>query len=248
MRSMSNIAHAPSSPDARTAPIALWRIAQAFLIALHNLFGAPEDIARAGWLAPVVRKQLSQWLNAGQALFARLMLIEAAALPTPPPARPRVRPPRKPRRIEHRADAPQDWRVALRLFPRSPWRGGAVRASRPKPRYALQSREPKPAPLTCAFPTRPHPRACAQSLPNTTAPRDPASAWPLAERYEAILRAYNDPAPYAQRLARRLHAAPRRASALFICRQHVPDLIDRDAFIILTDAADAALAAAFDSS
>ena len=30
------------------------------------------------------------------------------------------------------------------------------------------------------------------------------SAWPLAERFEALLRVYNDPMPYARRLARRL--------------------------------------------
>ena len=35
------------------------------------------------------------------------------------------------------------------------------------------------------------------------------SAWPLAERFEALLRVHNDPAPFARRLARRLHAAPR---------------------------------------
>jgi hypothetical protein len=32
------------------------------------------------------------------------------------------------------------------------------------------------------------------------------SAWPLAERAEALLRAYNTPAPFAARLARRLRA------------------------------------------
>ncbi len=37
------------------------------------------------------------------------------------------------------------------------------------------------------------------------------SAWPLAERYEAIVRAFNEPALYAQRLARRLYAQPWRA-------------------------------------
>lgn len=35
------------------------------------------------------------------------------------------------------------------------------------------------------------------------------SAWPLAERFEALLRAHNNPAPYAKRLARKLYAAPR---------------------------------------
>jgi hypothetical protein len=37
------------------------------------------------------------------------------------------------------------------------------------------------------------------------------SAWPLAERYEALIRVFNDPAPYAKRLVARLNAAPHRA-------------------------------------
>ncbi len=32
------------------------------------------------------------------------------------------------------------------------------------------------------------------------------SVWPLAERYEALLRVFNDPAGYAKRLAKRLYA------------------------------------------
>ncbi|MDZ4689828.1 hypothetical protein [Terricaulis sp.] len=36
------------------------------------------------------------------------------------------------------------------------------------------------------------------------------SAWPLAERYEALLRVFNDPTGYARRLAARLRAAPHR--------------------------------------
>jgi hypothetical protein len=46
------------------------------------------------------------------------------------------------------------------------------------------------------------------------------SAWPLAERAEALLRAYNTPAPFAQRLARRLRAgAARIAQLLALPRQ-----------------------------
>lgn len=36
------------------------------------------------------------------------------------------------------------------------------------------------------------------------------SAWPLAERFEALLRVFNDPAAYARRIAARLHALPHR--------------------------------------
>jgi hypothetical protein len=40
------------------------------------------------------------------------------------------------------------------------------------------------------------------------------NAWPLAERYEALIRAFNDPAPYARRLARRLYAKTDRVLIL----------------------------------
>jgi hypothetical protein len=36
------------------------------------------------------------------------------------------------------------------------------------------------------------------------------SSWPLALRYEALIRVFNDPTTYARRLARRLHATPHR--------------------------------------
>jgi hypothetical protein len=40
-------------------------------------------------------------------------------------------------------------------------------------------------------------------------------AWPLAERYEALIRVFNDPAPFARGLARRLHALAHRVCELF---------------------------------
>jgi hypothetical protein len=42
-------------------------------------------------------------------------------------------------------------------------------------------------------------------------PRRIVDSWRLAVRYEALMRAYNNPAPYAARLARRLRAEPKRA-------------------------------------
>ena len=48
-----------AQPETRHAPIALWRIAQAFLNVLHNLFGAPSDIARAPIMARAAYKQLA---------------------------------------------------------------------------------------------------------------------------------------------------------------------------------------------
>lgn len=40
------------------------------------------------------------------------------------------------------------------------------------------------------------------------------SAWPLAERYEALLRVFANPHAHAQRLARTLHATPHRVHEL----------------------------------
>ncbi|ANP46326.1 hypothetical protein [Candidatus Viadribacter manganicus] len=39
-------------------------------------------------------------------------------------------------------------------------------------------------------------------------PQQLCSAWALAERFEALIRVFNDPAAYAKRLATRLHAKP----------------------------------------
>jgi hypothetical protein len=54
------------------------------------------------------------------------------------------------------------------------------------------------------------------------------SAWPIAERYEALLRAYNDPAPYARRLARRLRQRPSLANAIFAAPDNAPRLVGED--------------------
>jgi len=66
------------------------------------------------------------------------------------------------------------------------------------------------------FMDRPRPAGMRRRQPATT----PAvqtrfhSAWPLAERFEALLRAHNDPAPFARRLARRLYARPHAIDTL----------------------------------
>jgi hypothetical protein len=61
------------------------------------------------------------------------------------------------------------------------------------------------------------------------------SAWPLAERYEALLRVFNDPSAYARRLARRLHAAPQRTAALMRAPPEAETRVER--FAELTAAA-----------
>lgn len=61
------------------------------------------------------------------------------------------------------------------------------------------------------------------------------SAWPLAERYEALLRVLNNPLAYARRLARALHATPHRAAELL----RAPPEIERHIDPAITTAAEA---------
>lgn len=77
------VGHSREAATFRTAPIALWRIAQAFLHTLHALFGAPERVAFLHALTARNHALMSSWLRAGEALMRRLLLIEAAAYPKP---------------------------------------------------------------------------------------------------------------------------------------------------------------------
>jgi hypothetical protein len=63
----------------RHAPIALWRVAQAFLNTLYALFGAPEDVAAEHTLTAKAHRHMAQWLRCAEALLRRLLAIEASA-------------------------------------------------------------------------------------------------------------------------------------------------------------------------
>lgn len=181
----------------RTAPLALWRVAEAFLHMLHSLFGAPEDVARAHTLTRAAHALLVSWLRVGEALLRRLIAIEAAAFerrPSAPPASSR-RAKRTRRLIAFSADNPEDWRVSFRLT-------------------AVAERR---------LPAGPHTGARQASAPKHN--RFP-SAWPLAERYEALIRVFNAPHAYARRLAQRLHARPRLLSAVLHEPAHYADRVD----------------------
>src|SRR5262249_18992199 len=138
------------------------------------------------------------WLRAGEAMLRRLLLIEAAAYAktNAPPARGEHR--ARPRTLyAFSPGEPGNWRAWGRaLLSSSPARGGSPERSEGKGEVAT-------SPFDVRF-------ANATSPVNggRKEPRRFRSAWPLAERYEALLRAYNEPALYAQRLARRLHVEP----------------------------------------
>ena len=197
----------------RTAPLALWRIAESFLHFLYNLFGAPETVAARQMLERGAHKLMASWLRAGEALMRRLLVIEAGAYPKPNtrallwPKRKRAR-----REVAFWPDKPEEWRVSFRSFNMD-----RRRPRRPTPAHAGE------APAVHKF----------------------YSAWPLAERYEALLRVFNDPTHYARRLARRLHATPHRLKPLL---HAPPDTARRvENFDALTQAAESA-GAVFNSS
>ncbi|HVY87203.1 MAG TPA: hypothetical protein VG943_18870, partial [Caulobacterales bacterium] len=154
------MSNAPPPSVQTAAPLALWRVAEAFLRVLLNLFGEPKDIAFQHTHTTRQRELMLPWLRAGEAMMRRLLLIEAAALPKSngPPARntsagkmPAV-PVR--RLFTFTPDRPQDWRVSFRVLPSAAVAycgGGRTRAKEAR---------------------RFH------------------DAWPLAERMEAMLRVF----------------------------------------------------------
>jgi hypothetical protein len=197
---------------------------------LHALFGDPAHVAARHTLRFEAHKLMASWLRAGEAMMRRLLLIEAAAY-----AKPNIRPLLHDKRQRARklmsfsAEEPQKWRVSFRCFL------DRRRPRRPTPAHAGED----------AGGPRKHvsreDRWCSESWAR---PRF-RSAWPLAERYEALLRAFNNPARYARRLARRLHAAPQRLRELLRAPPEAAHRVDR--FDALTAAAEAK-AATFNSS
>lgn len=171
--------------DHRRAPLELWRAAGALLRTLFNLFGAPEELAAKHTLTAPAYRLILNWLRCAEALMRHLLFIEASAYPaTPTCAVQRAKPIRQRREIGFDADKPEAWRVTFRVF-----------MDRRRP-AGMRRGQPARTPAIHSAPTTFH------------------SAWPLAERFEALLRVHNDPAPFAKRLARRLHAAPRIIAAL----------------------------------
>jgi len=194
-----------ATPPIRHAPIALWRVAESFLHILHNLFGAPEDVAVRHTLMRGPYALMLSWIQVGEALLRRLLLIEAAALPEP-----NTRPilwqkrQRKRRVMEFFDDKPEDWRVSFRCI-----QSCTLRQAQ---RDAV-SGEAKRNSVTL-------------SLSKGDAARF-HSTWPLAERYEALIRVFNDPTAYAKRLAKRLYARGVAVSALLRAPPQAKHRIDR---------------------
>lgn len=177
---------APLSPQ-RFAPLALWREASRLLVTLFNLFGEPHVLAFRHNVVGRDYKLILNWLRTVEALFRQLLLIEASHYAhDQEPTKPRAKRPRERREMTFTDENPDAWRVTFRVLDRGPSGPHVVR----RQNAGLKAREPY--------------------LPPTTF----HDAWPLAERFEALLRVHNDPAPYAKRLARRLHAKPERIASI----------------------------------
>ncbi len=172
----------PPAAIPTTAPPALYRIARAFICVLHDLFGAPEDIARAHALTHAAYKILLSWIRVGEAMMRRLIAIEAASFPKPN-TRPLLYAQRKRARhmMEFWPEKPDEWRVSFRT---------TITTHRAGPRA---------------------PRKPPQRVPGSPIFHN---AWPLAERFEALIRVFNNPLPYARRLSCRLHARPHLLDAV----------------------------------
>jgi hypothetical protein len=187
----------------RHAPLALWRIAQGFLNVLYATFGAPEEVAARHTLTRHAHALMASWLRAAEMLMRRLLLIEAAAYP-----KPNIRPLLYEKRVRMRKlmgfspDEPGKWRVSFRCFSAP---SGVTHTQTQK---ACDVRKAS-AVGVCHPRRRRISREDRWSYENFK-PATLRSAWPLAERFEALIRVFNDPTKYAQRLARRLRTTPHR--------------------------------------
>lgn len=173
-------------PDRRQAPLSLWRRVRDFVGDLFGICGQPEELAAKHTLTFRDYKILLPWIRAGEALLRRFLLLEAALLKPAPQRTAAFQPvsskqPRRRQCADLDPDAPDAWRVSFRAT-------------------VADHRLPAGAPAL----QLPQTEALA-ALRHVSRFR---SAIPLARRLEAILRVYNNPAPFARRLAARLRKIP----------------------------------------
>jgi hypothetical protein len=168
----------------RFAPLALWREASRLLVTLFDLFGEPQVLAFRHNVVGRDYKLILNWLRTVESLFRQLLLIEASNYA--------------------REDAPS-----------KPY------AKRPRERREMTFHPETPDAWRVTFRTtesqqgRTHRRGWKEKRGESyLAPTTFHDAWPLAERFEALLRVHNDPTPYAKRLARRLYAKPERIASI----------------------------------
>jgi len=176
------------APDQRFAPIALWRVARRLMVTLFSLFGEPQELAFRHTLVARDYKAALNWLRSVEAMFRKLLLIEASYYAKEITHTKQRAPSKRERKlVSFVPENPDSWRVSFRASEAPGGKGGSARLRR-----------------ACVA------ERCAPNFAPTTF----HAAWPLAERFEALLRVHNNPAPYAKRLARKLHANAQRIAAI----------------------------------
>jgi hypothetical protein len=217
----------------------LWRIARVWLTDTVHAFGAPPAIARE--LARHVRRALTRRVKALEILLMKLLLVQAADLSAvtrthaqqaakscAPSRRACVSPQEHARAAPHahNPDQSETWRVRfiLRIPPEPRVQTRAIDGPRVR-------RLGPPLLVREAFAARAqhalHVRMAALSAArfNPSAIRERAKAEKLARRFEALIRAMADPAPYARRLKRKLALLAHQAydaATRIACRRPPP--------------------------
>jgi len=168
------------------------------MVALFNLFGEPQDLAFRHTLVARDYKAALNWLRSVEAMFRKLLLIEASHY-AKEIAQTKQRAPSKRERklVSFHPENPDSWRVSFRCDSYRRLPAGSGRN--------LNTCES--ADTVCRL------EGGGTSAPYL-APTTFHAAWPLAERFEALLRVHNNPAPYAKRLARKLYANAQRIAAI----------------------------------
>jgi hypothetical protein len=172
--------------DAPPSPRAtLWAAAREALRFMQTLFGGPAAIAALVWVVGARRAEMLAWLAPVEALLRKLVALEAASLSVSPP------------------------------MPRTPPVGPGAR--RPRGVIDIETPQNWPARFRVSASQERRRDAGPATPPRTAgAPNFDGlyGAFPLAARLEAALRVMENPAPYAQRLARRLARSLVRAPNL----------------------------------
>lgn len=103
--------------------------------------------------------------------------------------------------------------IEAAAYPAAPATRARIKPARLRQLMSFEADAPETWRVTLRFPHDHQPQRRNGAARPHHAPRF-HSAWPLAERYEALLRVFNNPAAYAKRLAHRLRAKPMRIETL----------------------------------
>jgi hypothetical protein len=187
--------------DAKPNPHALWSALRFYIQHACAIIGLPSDIAQRTWIARWEYRRFADLLRPLEALLRRLVFLDAVKLPPEPP---RIETKRRPRRLMRAQTGAafdparsETWRVRFNL--------GAT-SLRPAQRGKTET------------------PVCPSLSKTSSAPLiNVISSAPLALRLEALIRGFNDPAPLARRLARRLRRHPH------VARDFSAPLAKRDA-------------------